>query len=48
MQQTKNYPKNFERFLIAFGVKGIREYETFNARQKMICKTEYFKWLKTR
>lgn len=46
--QNKEYPETFIEFLKAFGVKGIAEYETFDARQKMICKTEYFKWLKTR
>jgi len=38
--------KKFIAFLWAFGVKGIEEYNTFSEKEKLICRTEFFKSLK--
>lgn len=40
------YSPRFIRFLIAFGVKGTREYETFTKAEQTICMREYLKRLK--
>lgn len=50
METTKKeYPPEFEKFLIKFGVKGIWEYENvLDDREKLICKAEYFKWYKNK
>lgn len=36
----------FQRFLIAFGVKGIEEYKTLSDDEKAICIREYLKYIK--
>jgi len=36
----------FQRFLIAFWVKGIDEYKTFTREEKAICIREYLKYMK--
>lgn len=36
----------FKKFLIAFWVKGIGEYETFTEEEKAICIREYLKYIK--